>query len=104
MEHPGKERKMDSKSISRRRLLAAAAGALTAAPVLLMTREAFAATNDALRKALMYQDSPKGDQKCGACVQFVPGKSPTDKGSCKAITNDDQISPTGWCAAFVKKP
>jgi len=94
---------MESNPISRRRLLAVAAGALTVAPVVFMSREAFAATNDALRKALQYQDSPKGADKCMLCVQFIPGKSPTDKGMCKAITNDDQISPTGWCAAFVKK-
>jgi hypothetical protein len=89
--------------LTRRQWLAAAAGAVTVAPMMFVTREAFAGTNDAMRKALQYQDSPKGDAKCSACIQFVPGKSPTDKGQCKAIANDDQISPNGWCAAFVKK-
>ena len=90
-------------SISRRRMLGLAAGALSAIPVLLVTREAVAGENAAMRKALQYQDSPKGDAQCSKCVQFVPGKAATDKGQCKAIAGDDQISPNGWCAAFVKK-
>ncbi|HUN92923.1 MAG TPA: high-potential iron-sulfur protein [Burkholderiaceae bacterium] len=95
---------MQSNEMSRRRWLATAAGALTVAPVLLMTREAFAAQNAAMRKALQYQDSPKDGKQCSACVQFMPGKSATDKGQCKAIAGDDEISPNGYCAAFVKKP
>jgi len=95
---------MDSTPISRRRLLGMAAGALTAVPVVLLTREALADQNANMRKALQYQDAPKDGKQCSACVQFVPGKTPKDKGGCKAIPGDSEISPTGYCAAFVAAP
>jgi hypothetical protein len=89
---------------SRRRWLGLAAGAVTAAPIIFMTREAFAEANANMRKALQYQDAPKNNQQCSTCVQFVPGKDPKGKGGCKAIPGDTEISPTGWCAAFVANP
>jgi hypothetical protein len=92
-------------SMSRRQVLGIAAKAVAVMPImLLVSRETHAATNAAMRKALQYQDTPKGDAKCVNCVQFVAGKSPADKGQCKAFPGDDEISPNGWCAAFVAKP
>jgi hypothetical protein len=95
---------MDSNLMSRRRWLGLAAGALTAVPVVLVSREAFAEQNANMRKALQYQDTPKDGKQCSGCVQFVPGKTPKDKGGCKAIPGDTEIIPNGYCAAFVAAP
>lgn len=65
---------------------------------------AFAAKNDALRKAMKYQDKPEGDKKCSTCLQFVPGKTPKDLGGCKIFAGDTEISPDGYCTAWAKKP
>lgn len=67
-------------------------------------RGAQAQTNAALRSALKYQDQPKGDQRCNNCLHWVPGANPSAKGGCKVIPNDSQISPTGWCTAWVAAP
>jgi anaerobic selenocysteine-containing dehydrogenase len=88
---------------SRRIWLKVAAGGALAAPLALLGRQAFAATNAASRGALKYQDKPNGEQKCSNCLQFVPGKNPTDKGGCKIIPGDSEISPSGYCVAWAKK-
>jgi len=91
-------------NVSRRRWLGLAAGALTAVPVVLVTREAYAEANANMRKALQYQDTPKDGKQCSTCVQFVAGKDPKAKGTCKAIPGDTEIAPTGYCAAYVAQP
>jgi hypothetical protein len=35
-------------------------------------------------------------------MQFVPGKAPKDKGGCKILPGDTEISPTGSCIAWVE--
>jgi hypothetical protein len=72
-------------------------------PLASLTINASAAKNDALRQALKYQDTPNAGKQCSTCMQFVPGKSPAGKGGCKIIPGDDEISPTGWCSAYVEK-
>jgi len=42
-----------------------------------------------------YQDTPKNDQKCSTCIQFVT------PGSCKIVA--DPISPDGWCQFYGAK-
>jgi hypothetical protein len=42
-----------------------------------------------------YQGQPKGDQKCGKCVNFVAGSN-----TCKVV--EGQVSPNGWCMFWVK--
>ena len=54
------------------------------------------------RTQLKYQSTPKDNQKCSACVLFVPGKTATADGTCKVITGT--ISPNGWCTAFSLRP
>ena len=49
------------------------------------------------------QAKPDGDKSCSNCVQFVPGKNPKGPGECKAIAGDTEISPQGYCIAWVKK-
>lgn len=77
--------------VSRRTILIAAAGA---APLLALTGgEAQAKLAQA---AVKYQTEPKDGHQCDGCIQFVAPNS------CKLVDGD--ISPTGWCALWVKKP
>ena len=43
-----------------------------------------------------YQDTPKDNQKCSTCLQFV------EPASCKLVV--DPISPNGWCQFYGAKP
>lgn len=83
---------------TRRNMLKLGGAAIAMIPVV-----AFAAKNEPLRKAMKYQDKPEGDKKCSTCMQFVPGKSATDLGGCKVFAGDTEISPNGYCSAWVKK-
>ena len=66
---------------------------------------ALAAKNDAIRAAMKYEEPGKDPAKhCSTCAQFVPGKSPTDRGGCTVFPNDTEISPNGSCVAWAKKP
>lgn len=80
----------NASSLSRRTVLIAAAGA---APLLLAGGEAQAKLAPA---AVKYQTTPKDGHQCDGCVQFVAPNS------CKVV--DGEISPTGWCLLWVKKP
>ena len=42
-----------------------------------------------------YQGHPKGDQKCGNCLNFVAGSN-----TCKVV--EGSVSPNGWCMLWVK--
>jgi hypothetical protein len=84
---------------SRRNMLKLGGAALAMIPVV-----AFAAKNDAMRASMKYKDSPDGEKSCASCVQFVPGKSATDMGGCKIFPGDTEVSPKGFCVAWVKKP
>ncbi|NJD25958.1 MAG: hypothetical protein FIB06_11200 [Betaproteobacteria bacterium] len=83
---------------SRRKMLKAGGLTLAMIPVVAM-----AAKNDAMRASMKYKDSPEGDKSCATCVQFVPGKSPTDLGGCKIFPGDTEVSPKGYCVAWAKK-
>ena len=45
--------------------------------------------------AARYQNSPKDGKQCSNCNLFVPPNA------CKSV--DGTISPSGWCALYVKK-
>ncbi len=81
----------------RREVLSTLMLSAAAVPVVFMPRQAAAAKNDALRAALKYQDSPKDGNECDKCLHW---KAP---GSCAILPGDTEISPTGWCSAYVKK-
>jgi High potential iron-sulfur protein len=98
------ERTMKQDETLRRRFLKTGAVALAMIPVLVVSGRADAATNAAVRTSLKYQGKPEGDKSCGNCMQFVPGKSAKDLGGCKVIAGDTEISPQGYCIAWVKKP
>ena len=89
---------------SRRIALKQISMALAGIPLIAITGSAYAEKNAALRTALKYQDTPNAGKDCVACAQFVPGKTPKDKGGCKIIPGDTEIAPTGWCSAFVPAP
>jgi len=77
--------------VNRRTVLLAAAGA---APLVAL------AGGEAQAKlaptAVKYQTDPKDGHQCDGCIQFVAPNS------CKLVDGD--ISPTGWCTLWVKKP
>jgi hypothetical protein len=88
----------------RRQVLKTASAALAMIPIMLCTDRTFAATNAAMRGALKYQDKPLVDKSCSNCLQFVPGASAKASGGCKIMPGDTEISPTGYCTAWAKKP
>jgi hypothetical protein len=47
------------------------------------------------QKAANYQATPRGNQRCNTCSQWV---QPT---SCKVV--EGIVSPTGWCSLFAPK-
>ena len=55
-----------------------------------------AATKKVPQASVQYQTQPKGEQKCGSCVNFIAGSN-----TCKLV--DGQISPEGWCLLWAKK-
>jgi len=77
--------------VSRRTVLIATAGA---APLLALSGGE--AEAKLAQKAVQYQTSPKDGHQCDGCIQFVAPNS------CKMVEGD--ISPTGWCLLWVKKP
>jgi len=77
-------------SASRRAILLnsvsiAAGGFILSAPA---ARTALAQTK-LTHEIAKYQDTPKNDQKCPTCIQFVT------QASCKIVV--DPINPDGWC-------
>ena len=78
------------KCVSRRTVLIAAAGAV---PIL--TLMPGAAEAKMTQAAVKYQTDPKDGHQCDGCNFFVAPNA------CKMVDGD--ISPTGWCALWVKK-
>ena len=95
---------MKENQTPRRKFLKIGGAALAMLPVIVVSSRADAATNASLRTSLKYQAKPEGDKSCANCMQFVPGTSAKDLGGCKIIPGDTEISPQGYCAAWVKKP
>ena len=83
-------------SVSRRAVLLnsvsiAAGGFILSAPA---ARTALAQTKLA-HEVAKYQETPKDDQKCSTCIQFVT------PASCKIVA--DPISPDAWCQLYAAK-
>lgn len=76
---------------SRRRVLAGGAAVLAAG----VGARAALAQQKLSQKVAQYQDKPRGNQKCSACVNFVAPNT------CKVV--EGTISPDGWCIAFAPK-
>jgi hypothetical protein len=75
--------------ISRRHLVigSVAAGTLSSA-----TRAVSQTPNKVSKSAAGYQDTARGNQSCGACLNFLP---PSD---CKMVAGP--VATTGWCRLF----
>jgi hypothetical protein len=85
-----------SNRISRRRVLTVAvgvAGVTTGAAILGTATPAHAKV---AQKAVKYQETPKGEQRCDNCALF---EAPS---SCKTV--DGTVLPEGWCMVYAKKP
>lgn len=93
----------DNIKTSRRQFLKIGGAALAMIPVLAMSKNALAGTNASMRAAMKYQDKPSGDKHCATCSHFVPGKTPKSLGGCQIIPGDTEISPQGYCVAWIKK-
>jgi hypothetical protein len=89
---------------ARRRFVKIGGATMIAIPLAAWTNRSLSATNAAMRSALKYQDKPNGDKNCAGCLQFVPGQSATGPGGCKLMPGDTEISPNGYCTAWVAKP
>jgi hypothetical protein len=93
----------DQQKTTRRQLLKMGGAAIAMIPVIAISGKAAAATNAAIRTQMKYQDKPNEGKNCATCLQFVPGKAPTDAGGCKIMAGDTEISPNGWCMAYAVK-
>ena len=89
---------------NRRQFLKLGGAALAMIPVMVISGQAHAAANAAMRTSLKYQAKPEGDKSCTNCMQFVPGANPKALGGCKIMPGDTEISPQGYCAAWTKNP
>jgi High potential iron-sulfur protein len=94
---------MQENQTPRRQFLKIGGAALALIPVMIISGRAEGATNGALRTSLKYQGKPEGEKSCGTCVQFVPGANAKALGGCKIMPGDTEISPQGYCTAWVKK-
>lgn len=90
---PNNERP-DRTHISRRDLLRVAAGGGVIIGASVVGTPAVAA-NKIPQKAVRYQPTPKGSQRCDNCLFWQP------PASCKLV--QDPIAPSGWCTLYKKK-
>ena len=91
--------KIRSAELSRRSILRNLAYTVGGAAMLGTTvsgHRVAAAQTKMTQKAVGYQDTPKGKQRCDNCAQFEPPSS------CKIVQGN--IAPAGWCKVYVKKP
>jgi hypothetical protein len=94
---------MKSTHTQRRQFLKLGSAAIAMIPVIAFSNWAVAATNANMRASLKYQDKPNGEKHCATCMQFVPGKTEKNKGGCKVMPGDTEISSQGYCTAWAKK-
>ena len=66
------------------------------APVTSAGSAAPAATSKVSPASVQYQAQPKGEQKCGGCLNFI-----AESNTCKLVAG--QVSPEGWCSLWAKK-
>ena len=95
----GEPPEMRSSRLSRRSMLrtvAVTAGGAAMLDATLGGIRAASAQTKVPQKAVGYQDTPKGAQRCDNCAQF---EAPA---SCKVVDGD--IDAAGWCKVYVKKP
>ncbi|TAM85744.1 MAG: iron oxidase [Candidimonas sp.] len=65
------------------------------------TTEQVPASGRAQKPAVQYQDHPMGTSACANCANFIPGSTPESMGHCTIVAGN--ISPHGWCVAYVNR-
>ncbi|HKQ26218.1 MAG TPA: high-potential iron-sulfur protein [Burkholderiales bacterium] len=93
----------DNIASARRRMLKLGGSALAVIPLMTLIGRTYAATNAAMRASFKYQNKPKSEKACSNCIQFIRGKTAKALGGCKLYPGDTEISPNGYCTAWVKK-
>lgn len=91
--------KIRSAELSRRSIMrnfAAAAGGAVVLGTTMSANRVAAAPTKVSQKAVGYQNTPKGAQRCDNCTEF---EAPA---SCKVV--EGTVEPAGWCKIYVKKP
>jgi hypothetical protein len=90
--------------VSRRSLVKDGVCALAGIAIASLTGTRVSAAETRLAKsAVQYVDAGKEEGKdCDDCIQFIPGKTPKDMGTCKIV--EGEINPHGHCIAFTPKP
>ena len=92
---------MKNDSPGRRTLLKQGSALLLSLPIYFLGKPALA--GKASKIAFHYQDHPRGEQSCSACVAFIASANEAgEDGNCRIV--DGPISPNGWCMAFTRKP
>ena len=94
---------MDKNLTPRRKFLKIGGAVVAVIPLMAASNWSCAATNAPMRSALKYQATPDGDKDCAGCMHFVPGKDAKGPGECKILAGDTEISPQGYCTAWLKK-
>jgi High potential iron-sulfur protein len=89
---------------SRRNAIQRGLGAIAGAALLGVARTgAWGAEKKLAKSAVKYVEVGTDEGKdCDDCMQFVPGKTAQDSGTCKIV--EGEISPHGHCIAFSPKP
>ena len=89
------EPRFNARQISRRDFLRVAAASSGAVVGLGIVSTPAAASNKMAQKAVNYQPTPKGKQRCDNCSLWQP------PGSCKLV--QDPIAASGWCVLYKAK-
>lgn len=87
--------KVHTLDLSRRALLRGAALTGAGAVIALGLGRQASASSKLSQSAANYQPTPKGNQRCNSCSQWL---QPT---ACKVV--DGTVSPTGWCSLYSPK-
>jgi hypothetical protein len=90
--------------VSRRDALQRGLSAIAGVAIVRVTgSSAYAASNKLAKTAVQYADVGNvAGKDCDDCIQFLPGKTANDLGTCKIVEGD--ISRHGHCLAFSAKP
>src|SRR3954465_8845666 len=61
-----------------------------------------AAQTKVKKSQVRYQTAPRGEERCGLCMHYVPSASGNGVGTCKIVAGS--ISAAGWCAEWEARP
>lgn len=88
------------KRMDRRNFIELGASTASVLPLVFLSYRAQATINADLRVQFKYQDKPLDGKSCTTCLEFVLEKGENDRGRCKIIPGDDEISANGYCTLW----